>query len=158
LNSSATRNRQPCVLVVLTKPVACESGEDLEPVSLEALPSCRVVYTRYRSPGHSVRPFGREMGGRSRGPRIDGPTSSNRLMYLGSFLRNRGITGFDGWILLECTAMSADATTIVGSGYDPRGTQRAFIVQLTEPPTRSLGVAIPEADSLLRQRPNRSEK
>ncbi len=34
----------PCVLVVLTKSVAFESGEDLDPVSLEALPACRVVY------------------------------------------------------------------------------------------------------------------
>jgi len=85
-------------------------------------------------------------------------TPDSQMMYLGTFLRNRGITGFDRWILLECTAMSEDAKTIVGSGFDPQGTQRAFVVQLTEPPTTSQGVAIPTSDALLRQRPNRSPR
>ena len=65
-------SEKPCVLVVLTKPVAFESGEDLEPVSLEALPACRVFYIRYRAPAEPVPPFGREMGGRRRGRRMGG--------------------------------------------------------------------------------------
>jgi hypothetical protein len=55
-------SEKPCVLVVLTTPVAFEAGEDLAPVSLEALPSCRVVYIRYRATVKAVRPFGRGDG------------------------------------------------------------------------------------------------
>jgi hypothetical protein len=71
-------SEKPCILVVLTTPVAFESGEDLEPVSLEGLPACRVVYIRYRAPVESVRPFDQQMGGRERGPRMGGPTTRNR--------------------------------------------------------------------------------
>jgi hypothetical protein len=71
-------SEEPCVLVVLTKPVAFESGEDLEPVSLESLPACRVIYIRYRSPLPPVAPYGRPMGGRGRGPRMGGPMTRNR--------------------------------------------------------------------------------
>jgi len=72
------------VLVVLTKPVAFESGEDLEPVSLESLPACGVVYIRYRAPVQSASPFDRQMGGRARGAlfRInlfDGPPACGHL-------------------------------------------------------------------------------
>lgn len=69
---------EPCVLVVLTKPVAFDSGEDLAPVSLESLPACRVFYIRYRTSVQSVSPFGRQMGGRGRGGRMGGPMG-NRL-------------------------------------------------------------------------------
>jgi hypothetical protein len=71
-------SEEPCVLVVLTKPVAFESGEDLEPVSLESLPACSVVYIRYRAPVQSVPPFDRQMGGRGRGARMGGPITRNR--------------------------------------------------------------------------------
>ena len=71
-------SEEPCVIVVLTKPVAFESGEDLEPVSLESLPACRVVYIRYRAPLQPVAPFGRQMGGRGRGARMGGPMIRNR--------------------------------------------------------------------------------
>lgn len=39
-----------CSLVVLATPVAFESGEDLEPISREALPACSVFYIRYHEP------------------------------------------------------------------------------------------------------------
>jgi hypothetical protein len=39
-----------CVLVVLATPVAFESGEDLEPISREALPACSAFYIRYHEP------------------------------------------------------------------------------------------------------------
>jgi hypothetical protein len=71
-------SEEPCVLVVLTKPVAFESGEDLEPISLESLPACRVVYIRYRAPLQPVAPFGPQMGGRGRGARMGGPMTRNR--------------------------------------------------------------------------------
>jgi hypothetical protein len=65
--------KQPCVLVVLTNPVAFESGEDLEPVSREALPACSVFYIRYHEPVARVSPFDQQMGGRGRGSRRGGP-------------------------------------------------------------------------------------
>lgn len=60
-------SQQPCVLVVLTPPVAFESGEDLEPVSAEALPACRVFYLRYRAPFPQTRPIDPRSGGMGRG-------------------------------------------------------------------------------------------
>ena len=62
----------PCVLVVLTNPVAFESGEDLEPVSTEALPACSVFYIRYHEPVPRMSPFDPQMGGRGRGSRRGG--------------------------------------------------------------------------------------
>ena len=62
----------PCVLVVLTNPVAFESGEDLEPVSTEALPACSVFYIRYHEPVQRMSPFDPQMGGRGRGSRRGG--------------------------------------------------------------------------------------
>lgn len=59
--------KQPCVLVVLTNPVAFEPGEDLEPISTEALPACSVFYIRFHEPAPTVAQFDPEMGrGRSR--------------------------------------------------------------------------------------------
>ncbi len=55
---------KPCVLVILTKPVSFDSGEDLEKISLEALPSCRVIYIRYHPAPEEMRPMGTRMGGR----------------------------------------------------------------------------------------------
>jgi hypothetical protein len=71
-------SEEPCVLVVLTTPVSFESSEDLEPISLEGLPACRVFYIRYRGPMRSVAPYGQQMGGR-RGSRIGGPMIHDRL-------------------------------------------------------------------------------
>jgi hypothetical protein len=68
---------KPCVLVVLATPVAFESGEDLAPISLEALPSCSVVYIRYREPVQRVNPFERQMAA-ARRSRFDGPPIRNR--------------------------------------------------------------------------------
>jgi hypothetical protein len=67
----------PCILVVLTTPVAFESGEDLEPISRESLAACRVVYIRYRALA-SVSPIAEQMGGRGRGSRMGGPMIRNR--------------------------------------------------------------------------------
>lgn len=70
---------KPCVLVVLTKPVSFDSGEDLDPISNEGLPACRVIYIRYHLPPQQVNPFARPMGGRGRGMRMGGPMPRNRL-------------------------------------------------------------------------------
>lgn len=67
----------PCVLVVLTRPVAFDSGEDLDPISLEALPACHVFYIRYHAPVQFSGPFA-QMGGRGRGSRMGGPVHHNR--------------------------------------------------------------------------------
>ncbi len=64
-------SEKPSVLVVLSAPVAFESGEDLDPISVEALPDCRVIYLRYRAP-QELHPFGPEMR-RGRSPRMGGP-------------------------------------------------------------------------------------
>ena len=67
-------SEKPSVLVVLTTPLAFESGEDLTPVSLEALPSCRVVYIRYRAVARPVNSFDQSMRGRrGNGGRMDRP-------------------------------------------------------------------------------------
>jgi hypothetical protein len=69
-----------CVVVVLTKSVTFASGEDLQQISLEGLPACRVFYIRYHM---GMGPFppasGPLMGGRGRGMRMDGPMGRNRL-------------------------------------------------------------------------------
>lgn len=70
---------EPCILIVLTSPVAFESGEDLAPISQEALPSCHVVYIRYHPPAQLHAPLGRQMGGRGRGSRFGGPATGDRL-------------------------------------------------------------------------------
>jgi hypothetical protein len=72
---------KPSVLVVLTTAVAFESGEDLEPISLEALPAARVFYVRYRSPVQLSRPFGPPMGGRGRGGRMGGGPMMNQTSH-----------------------------------------------------------------------------
>ncbi len=72
VRSLIRKSEGPCALVVLTSPVAFDSGEDLQPVSLEALPACRVVYIRYREPPELTRPFAQqmaEMAGSRRGIR-----------------------------------------------------------------------------------------
>ncbi len=65
-------SQPPSVLVVLSKPIIFESGEDLEPISLEGLPACRVVYIRYGAPAPFLRAFDRGMHGRGLGP-MSGP-------------------------------------------------------------------------------------
>jgi hypothetical protein len=79
-------SEKPCVLVVLTNPVAFESGEDLTPISLAASPAaCRVIYIRYHARSESYRPIGPQMAGRGRGsgmgPRMGGTMARNRTMH-----------------------------------------------------------------------------
>lgn len=71
---------KPCVLAVLTQPVSFDSGEDLEPVSLEALPPCRVFYIRYHVAEQFVRPLPTQIRGRGRRGRLDGPMIGSRQM------------------------------------------------------------------------------
>lgn len=63
---------KPCVLVVLTTAVAFEAGEDRQPLSLEGLPACRVVYIRYQTLVPRVPIFDQRMGERGRGSRMGG--------------------------------------------------------------------------------------
>jgi hypothetical protein len=65
-------SQKPSVLVVLTTAVAFEPGEDLAPISLEALPPSHVFYIRYRSQAQGARPFDPRMGGHGRGNRMGG--------------------------------------------------------------------------------------
>ena len=62
-------SEKPSVLIVLTNPIAFESGEDLSPISLESLPPCRVIYIRYEAP--PTRPQIRGRGRRSMHGPID---------------------------------------------------------------------------------------
>ena len=63
-------SNQHSVLVVLSAPIDFEGGEDLEPISLEALPPARIIYIRYHAA--AIRSFGPQMGGRGRGGRMGG--------------------------------------------------------------------------------------
>lgn len=64
-------SESPSVLVVLTKSLAFEPGEDLSPISIEALPACRVVYIRYHDTS-LVRPLMNPLEDRTRGGRFGG--------------------------------------------------------------------------------------
>ncbi len=74
LRAAEGTGNKPVVLVILSTAVAFESGEDLSPISLESLPSCRVFYIRYRAaPERGLNPYAPQMGGRGRGMRMGGP-------------------------------------------------------------------------------------
>lgn len=63
----------PCVLVVLSRPITFESGEDLQPIS-QRQSSCRVVYIRYHALHWPVRAFDDQRPfGQHRSPRMGGP-------------------------------------------------------------------------------------
>jgi hypothetical protein len=76
-------SEKPGVLVILSAPIAFESGEDLSPISLESLPACRVFYIRYHATAErTFNRFGPQMG-RGPGARIAGPSMArNRPMQL----------------------------------------------------------------------------
>ena len=78
---------KPSVLVVLTQPVGFESDEDLEPISTEALPDCRVIYIRYHAPMEHPNPLDQQTRGRGRG-RFGGPMGGGP-MGNGTMNRNR---------------------------------------------------------------------
>ena len=71
---------EPCELVVLSTAIAFASGEDLDPISPEALPPCKVTYIRYHAPRPVVNMFDRPQGGGrfGRGGRMDGPMARPR--------------------------------------------------------------------------------
>jgi hypothetical protein len=76
VRSVLRKAQQPCVLVVLTPPVAFEPGttkDELAPISTEALPACKVVYIRYRAPVLRDRAYDPGFGGRGRVGRIERP-------------------------------------------------------------------------------------
>jgi len=82
-------SEESCVVVVLSPPVAFETGEDLSPVSLEALPSCRVIYIRYRGPPRQpVFPLDPMMGGRRRGMRNQPMAREEPRHYVADQLAN----------------------------------------------------------------------
>jgi hypothetical protein len=74
LRAREDAGNKPVVLVILSTPVAFESGEDLSPISLESLPPCHVFYIRYRAARERAsNPYAQQMGGRGRGMRMGGP-------------------------------------------------------------------------------------
>jgi hypothetical protein len=82
-------SEESCVVVILTPPVAFETGEDLSPVSLEALPSCRVIYIRYRGPPRPpVLPLDPMLAGRRRGMRSGPMTREEPRHYVSDQLAN----------------------------------------------------------------------
>ncbi len=81
VRSVLRESNQPGVLVVLTTAVAFEPGEDLEPISLEALPAARVFYIRYRAAVQLGRPFDPQMGRRGRGGRMGGGPMMNQTSH-----------------------------------------------------------------------------
>ncbi len=69
----------PCALIVLSQPVSFDSGEDLEPISLEALPPCHVFYLRYHAPPRPPGPLMGQAGGLGRRSRMNGPMLTGRF-------------------------------------------------------------------------------
>ena len=62
-----------CVVVVLTNPVSFDKGEDLEPISTEALPACRIFYIRYRVTHQLAYPGAQQQMAGRRGRGVGGP-------------------------------------------------------------------------------------
>ncbi len=61
------------------------------------------------------------------------------MQNLNDVLIAAGVSGLDGWILREATAVSADGRTIVGWGTNPVGGYEAWIATVPEPGTLLLG-------------------
>lgn len=80
VRSMLRASEKPSVLVVLTQSVGFESGEDLEPISLEALPGCRVIYIRYHAPMERVNPFDQQTR-RGRGARLGAPMNGGTMTH-----------------------------------------------------------------------------
>jgi hypothetical protein len=60
------------------------------------------------------------------------------------FLANNGITLPAGFLILDFAAISADGTTIVGSGVDANFVSQSFIISIPEPSGMFLlGAALP---------------
>jgi hypothetical protein len=74
-------SEKPSVLVVLSQPVGFDSGEDLDPISTEALPGCHVIYIRYHASMERVNPFDQQTRGRSRGGRMGGPMGTGTMTH-----------------------------------------------------------------------------
>jgi hypothetical protein len=89
-------SEKPSVLVVLTQSVGFESGEDLEPISLEALPGCRVIYIRYHAPIEYVPSYGQQMRGRGLNPRSGGPMTGRPMPRNGNRPQQEVIDQLEG--------------------------------------------------------------
>ncbi|MBL8200979.1 MAG: hypothetical protein JNK40_08410 [Chromatiales bacterium] len=61
-------------------------------------------------------------------------TPETGMKGLLELLVGRGVTGLDGWSLLEATAVSADGRWVVGLGQNPQYLTEGFIVELTPIP------------------------
>jgi hypothetical protein len=70
-----------CVVVVLTAPVSFEGKEDLQPISLEDLPACRVLYVRVHSIAR-ITSLGGPTGPNGRGRRGMGSLGRDPTMRL----------------------------------------------------------------------------
>lgn len=57
---------------------------------------------------------------------------------LAAYLRDRGVSGLDGWHLTSITGVSADGTVFSGSGYDPSGFADVWVAVIPSPASISL--------------------
>ncbi len=109
-------SQPPCVLVILSPPVAFESGENLQPISTEGLPACRAFYVRYRA-ARQVRPPGsgfetpqprRRPLGRMPGPVFREPRPSFAFDQLEATLKPLGPKVLDVETPLQMTRLFVD--------------------------------------------------
>lgn len=79
-------------------------------------------------------------------------TQATGMISAEQYLNNNGITLPDGFLILDLSAISADGSTIVGSGVDSDFNDQSFIISIPEPGGLALlGLALP----LLRRRTSR---
>jgi hypothetical protein len=65
-------------------------------------------------------------------------TAATGMLNLREALISGGVTGLDGWTLMEATGVSADGLTVVGTAIDSAGVQQAFVATIPEPSTIAL--------------------
>ena len=90
------------------------------------------------STGLGVTDDGSIVVGTSGSPPVEGMvwTAATKIVPLAKYLTDRGIQGFEKWILLEAAVINPDGQVIAGSGINPDGIQQAFVVRFGVPAAR----------------------
>jgi len=57
-------------------------------------------------------------------------TAETQMVHLSDYLKSKGVTGFEGWVLVVANAVSPDGKIIAGTGINPRGEVEGWIVKL----------------------------
>lgn len=57
-------------------------------------------------------------------------TPETKMVKLTDYMKNKGVTGFDGWVLDVANPVSPDGKIISGTGVNPRGQVEGWIVKM----------------------------